>query len=436
VQVQSGSLEGDQSVYPRPGRPAAGGIGWRSLLRDVVALGWLGLSTAAVYVLLVLGTEPILRPEQEALLRLFVLPALPLAGLVFLVRARDITELLLRLPTLLLFLVLMWSSIAWSLDPLISLRRATLLSAYTVLAVWLVVAYQPAALLRRLVWLFLAILLLSAAFAVLLPGLAWQPLDGRLLLRGVFSHKNELGAHLGMSAILMATAWQFRLIPRWAAGLGLVLCITLAWPTGSATTYLVLAMLAVVRIAIAIASLPGRLAAPATAFAVAMAIFATLGFILFAEPIVAALGRDLTLTGRVPLWQFVWLQISREPWLGYGFAIFFEIDWVRLYTLETLNWPIPNAHNGYLEVWLGVGIAGPVLLTLFLLRGLGRALLQLRHQPTPGAVFAVYVIATYLLRNVVESDLATATQISWVLVVIAVTITLKANEGERISTYS
>jgi exopolysaccharide production protein ExoQ len=429
VQALTGYREPDQQLGPEPSQ-RAGGVAWRLLLRDVVAVGWLGLSTTAIYVLLVLGTEPILRPEQEALLRLFVLPAVPLAGLVLLLRLRGIAEILLRVPTLPLFLVLMWSSIAWSLDPLISLRRATLLSAYTVLAVWLVVTYDPSALLRRLAWLFFAILVLSAAFAVLLPGLAWQPLDGRVLLRGVFSHKNELGAHLGTSAILMATAWQFRLMPRWAAGLGLVLCIALAWPTGSATTYLVLAMLALVRIAIAIAALPGRLAATTAAFAVAVAIFATLAVILFAEPIVAAFGRDLTLTGRVPLWQFVWLQISREPWLGYGFAVFFEIEWVRLYTLETLNWPIPNAHNGYLEVWLGVGVAGPVLLALFLLGGLGRALLQLRRQPTPGAVFAVYVLATYLLRNIVESDLATATAVSWVLAVLAVTITLKANERQ------
>lgn len=398
---------------------------WRGLLRDVVAIGWLGLSTAAVYVLLVLGTEVILRPEQEALLRLFVLPSLPLAAAVLLLRARAIAETFLRLPFLVIFLVLMWASVAWSLDPGVSLRRAALVSAYTVIAVWLVIAYDPAALIRRLAWLFLAILLLSAAFAVLLPHLAWQPLDGRVLLRGVFSHKNEFGLHIGSTAILLATAWQFRLMPRWLAALGLMTCLALAWPTGSATTFLILVVLALIRLVMAIVAQPARQAAVLGAFAVAACLFLALATILMADAIVTALGRDFTLTGRVPLWQFVWLQISRDPWLGHGFAVFFDVDWVQRYMVESLGWQIPNAHNGFLEIWLGVGIAGPILLTLFLVLGLFRALSQLRRLGGPGLVFAVYMIATYLLRNIVESDLATPSHISWVLAVIAVTLTLR-----------
>ncbi len=404
---------------------AATSTGWQALVRDVVAIGWLITATSAVFVLLVLGTQVVFQPGQEAFLRLFALPSLPLAAAVFLLRPRELAEAFLRQPFLTLFLALAWASFAWSLDPAVSLRRAALVTAYAVISVWLVVAYDQAALLRRLAWLFLAIVLLSVVFAVLLPGLAWQPLDGRLLLRGVFSHKNELGMHLGSTAMLLATAWQFRLLPRWATVTGLLVCLLLAVPTGSATTFLVLAILAVIRLVMAIAVMPARRAVAIAAFAAAAAIFAALAVILATDAVLAALGRDLTLTGRVPLWSFVWLQITNAPWLGHGFAVFFDVEWVRAYTMDTLGWPIPNAHNGYLELWLGVGIAGPVLLTIWLLLGLGRALGQLRRRQTPGAVFAVYVIATYLLRNVVESDLATPSHISWVLAVIAVALTLR-----------
>jgi exopolysaccharide production protein ExoQ len=405
---------------------------WRALLRDVVAVGWLGLSTSAVYVLLVLGTEVALRPEQEALLRFFVLPSLPLAAAVLLLRTREIAETFLRLPFLVLFVVLMWASVAWSLDPAVSLRRAALVSAYTVISVWLVIAFEPAALLRRLAWLFLATMLLSVAFAVLLPHLAWHSLDGRVLLRGVFSHKNELGLHIGTTAILMATAWQFRLMPRWVAVLGLLSCLALAWPTGSATTVLILGVLALIRLVMAIVAQPGRRAAVLGAFAVAAFLFLALAIILMADAVVTALGRDLTLTGRVPLWQFVWLQISGAPWFGHGFAVFFDVAWVQRYMVDSLGWAIPNAHNGFLEIWLGVGIAGPVLLGLFLMLGLMRALGRLRGVVGPGPVFAVYMIATYLLRNLVESDLATPSHISWVLAVVAVTLTLRpSSETEQ-----
>jgi exopolysaccharide production protein ExoQ len=402
--------------------------GWQLLLRDAVALGWLWLATNAVFLLLVMGPSSSLSAEQEELLRLFVLPSLPLAAAVLVLRPRDIVATFLRLPFLTALLLLVWSSVAWSIDPAVSLRRAMLLTAYTVLAVWLCLVYTPAALLMRMAWLWFVMLVLSTAFAVLLPGLAFHMLDGEWVLRGVFAHKNVLGQHIGFAAILMVTAAHFDLLPRWATALGLVLCAALAVPAGSATALIIMAGLAVIWLITTILALPGRLAAMLLALAFSAACFLTLAAILGADAIFATLGRDPTLTGRLPLWDFVWLQITREPWLGYGFHVFFDLDWVQTYTVDALRWAIPNAHNGFLELWLGVGVAGPLLVTAFLLLGLGRAIGQLMRQKTPEALFAVYLVPIYLMRNIVESDLAAPSQISWPLVVIAVVMTLRPNE--------
>lgn len=405
--------------------PVAPAASWADLARDVVAIGWLWIASGALYILLVQGEAEALDPRQEALLRLFVLPSLPLAALVFLLRLREVSEVFVRLPPLTLFLVLMASSVAWSLDPAISLRRAISVAAYTVLAVWLALAYSAPALLRRLAWLALAILVVSVALAVAVPRLGFMLLEGEWLLRGAFTHKNGMGQHLGMSAILLATAWQFRLLPRLVAALGLGLCLALAWPTGSATTVLILVALVAIRLAAAVLTLPARLATAIACLAFAGLVFSALAAILRAEAIFSALGKDLTFTGRLPLWEFVWLQIGARPWLGYGFATFFEIDWVKSYIVSVLQWQVPNAHNGYLEVWLGLGIAGPLLLLGLLLGALFRGLVLVRRSMSPGAVFAVYFIPLYLSRNLVESDLAQPSQLSWVLAVIAVTMVLR-----------
>lgn len=408
------------------GRTATGDlIGWRAQLRDLVAVGWLFLATGAVYIVLVMGTTARLDAAQEAFLRLFVLPSLPLAAVVCLIRAREVIESFLRLPFLGLFLVLMWSSVTWSVDPAISLRRALVTTAYTLIALWLVVAYDPRALLARLAWLSLSNLLLTVAFAVFLPSIAFMEFDNQLLLRGVFSHKNVLGQHLAMSGILLLTAWQCRLMPRWAAGLGLGLCGVLAVPTGSATAMVILAGLAMIRLVTAILALPGRQATVLMLLGIGAACFVVMAALLSADMVFAVLDRDPTLTGRVPLWEFVWQQIGHSPWLGYGFAVFFTIDWVNAYTMEALVWSIPNAHNGYLELWLGVGVAGPIVVTLFLVLGLARALAQLTREATPAALFAVYFIPIYLLRNIVESDLAEPSTFSWVLAAIATAMTTR-----------
>ena len=402
-------------------------LGWQRLTREAVAIAWLCVASQAVYVLLILGDARALAPQQEAILRLFVLPSLPLAAALFALRWRDMVTTLRLLPYLTLFIVLVWASVTWSLDPGLSLRRALVVTAYTIIAVWLVLAFEPAALLRRLAWLALALLLLSVAFAVVLPGLAFHELDGQTLLRGAFSHKNVMGQHLGVTAILLATAWQFRLIPRFWAAIGLVLCLILAVPTGSATALLIMVVLALTWLASRVLLLPPVKAIAVGCFGLASGIFLVLAAILSAEQVFAAFGRDLSLTGRVPLWHFVWWQIKEAPWLGHGFAVYFDIPWVQSYTTQTLRWGVPNAHNGFLELWLGVGLLGPVLLGLFLLAAIWRAFVLLRLDYSPAAVFAVYYLPTYLLRNIVESDLAAPAQLSWVFAVIAATMTLGSN---------
>jgi O-antigen ligase len=137
-----------------------------------------------------------------------------------------------------------------------------------------------------------------------------------------------------------------------------------------------------------------------SASAIAVGTFGVLAAVLWAEQVFAAFGGDLSLTGRVPLWAFVWGQIAQLPWLGQGFAVYFDIPWVQSYIVEMIRWNVPNAHNG--ELWLG--ILGPVLLGLSLIAAIWRALVQLRLDYSPAAVFIAYFLPIYLMRNIGEFD--------------------------------
>jgi exopolysaccharide production protein ExoQ len=73
-----------------------------------------------------------------------------------------------------------------------------------------------------------------------------------------------------------------------------------------------------------------------------------------------SLGRDSTLTGRTPLWTAL-LNMDTHPILGTGFESF----WLgaRPLELEGIFFFIPNeAHNGYLETYLTLGLVGLLLL--------------------------------------------------------------------------
>ncbi|MBN8250835.1 O-antigen ligase family protein [Priestia flexa] len=82
------------------------------------------------------------------------------------------------------------------------------------------------------------------------------------------------------------------------------------------------------------------------------------------------LGRDGSLTGRAPMWKSILMLIKEQLFLGYGYETF----WI--YNLDLRRYVVNNAggaHNGILELLLGLGLIGTVWF-LFLWIRYGREL--------------------------------------------------------------
>ncbi len=77
------------------------------------------------------------------------------------------------------------------------------------------------------------------------------------------------------------------------------------------------------------------------------------------------LGKDATLTDRTLLWSEL-LKVKINPLFGAGFESFWLGD--RFRTFADSRWWQPNqAHNGYLETYLNLGLVGLVLLIVLLI---------------------------------------------------------------------
>jgi O-antigen ligase len=84
---------------------------------------------------------------------------------------------------------------------------------------------------------------------------------------------------------------------------------------------------------------------------------ATFGFF---DYLLDLLGKDPTLTGRTELWKEL-LQFDINPLFGTGFESFWTGE--RMQTLAAAHWWKPNqAHNGYLETYLNLGLVGLFIL--------------------------------------------------------------------------
>jgi O-antigen ligase len=111
-------------------------------------------------------------------------------------------------------------------------------------------------------------------------------------------------------------------------------------------------------------------------------------------------GRDPTLTGRTVIWDAV-LRMPINPLLGAGYESFWVGD--RINAVWNLTGPgINEAHNGYLEVYLQLGLVGVVLLTTFLI-GCYRTICRRTKPFNDVASFSLALWTIVLFYNMTES---------------------------------
>lgn len=108
------------------------------------------------------------------------------------------------------------------------------------------------------------------------------------------------------------------------------------------------------------------------------------------------LGRDETLTGRTEIWAIMIPLAMKHPIIGYGFGGF--------WTNTTRSLASSHAHNGYLEVILGLGFIGLIVTSAFLLECCRRAFVLIEDNDEYGIIFLCYLIMT-VVHNIGEPSI-------------------------------
>jgi O-antigen ligase len=126
--------------------------------------------------------------------------------------------------------------------------------------------------------------------------------------------------------------------------------------------------------------------------------------------VLEASGRDATFTGRTGLWTTL-LQEPINPLLGVGYSSFWAGERLeRFWAMYPTSPPI-EAHNGYLEIYLNLGLVGLSLIASVLWRGLrttrnrmGATLSDTTtHNERVLGTFGMAYSAAYLLYNWTEA---------------------------------
>jgi O-antigen ligase len=330
------------------------------------------------------------------------------------------------------------ASTLWADVPAIAARRLVKDGGNLVMA--LIVLSEPAPwraaalLLRRVA---LVLLPASLLFVIAFPELGTdRRLDGSVMYTGVTHQKNELGrlclvaglALLWLTWLDKATQSQRPTLDRWLTGLLTALALGLLMLSESRTALACLMLGAALMLAVRLPLLrqhPSRLVGAAVVTA-ALLTAADLAFGLRDEAF-ELLGRDATLTHRTGIWRML-LTLPTQPAFGEGFMSFWSGP--RLQAIWTmLQAGILQAHNGYLEQYLNLGVVGVVFMVALFVLGLLGTRAQLAVD-VPGGLLRLAFLASAALYNVSEAAFHGQTAVWW-LTLLGLVDTRALRRGDR-----
>ncbi|OWV89887.1 exopolysaccharide biosynthesis protein [Rhizobium sp. R635] len=381
-------------------RPA---IGWRTIECWGAGVS-LFLQTGALFPLMLADADGALSDPAKAILRLLCLPVYAFAGLILI---RNFPQFLIALRRSLpfpLLLALPFLSVLWSVGPSATLRRAIGLLFSVLLAYVLAIRFTPRQLLLLVFATVGTCIVMSVAILGASPSLARMPLDGAL--RGIFIHKNSLGWYASIM-ILVATAvlkdgtlgWRRTAITLLIAG---GFCLV---GSGSMTAIIATASaFCLIGFYSLLQRTSGMVRIVVILFFVQMSVGLLIVLHEFLVPFLEALGKDATLTGRVPLWELVDRQIADHLLLGFGYQAFWTDANPEAWIIwSKIQWQSPHSHNGYRDTILSFGISGLSLFALMLCRAVRQgAILHCRDTQYGWLWLNVFTIMV-LVMNLTES---------------------------------
>lgn len=329
-------------------------------------------------------------------------------------------------PLILTIHALMLSSFLWATYPDVAIRQSVSVMIATFIGFYLVTRYSQIEIFLIAAKVLAFTVLMSFFFVFFLPeyGLSApdpNALDADVAWTGIYSQKNALGAATTLGVFVFAVAARSDRRRRvWWYSMTLVTTIGVVF--SQAKTSLVALILAIGLLVLyqafrARKTLYGAVAVGLLTSIVTGVLFVTANLAFLAN----RLDKDVTLTGRTPLWTDVITYIRAKPILGYGWSGFWG-GWFspshEIWTEHT--WVPTHAHNALLEYLIHLGIVGAAIMLALYIRSIARCATYVRVTKGVYGLWPLGYVSIGVLYSITESGILDR-GLTWVLFVAAVT---------------
>ena len=323
-------------------------------------------------------------------------------------------------------------SVAWSQQPALTARRAVPFALAAAFGIFAAVTVPPRRFVRLLQIAFLLLAAWSALLALGFPAIGLDASTGHSGdWQGVFTQKNACGRAM-VFALASALACRRLTMLQWALFAVFAAELILsgsrgAWLLAFCTT----GALLIFRWSTSL----DRKSRAAALFLLTVCVAAgAAGAAASFADLAPLLGRDPTLTGRTAIWREVWIAIEQRPGLGYGFSAFWKgLQGPSWSVIVALRFVLFHAHNGFLEIWLELGLFGLLVFMASYVRAFLLLLPEILAGHFEEAAWPFGTLLLILFYNIDENTLLSFNGLFFVLYTAAITrAELLAQERRRI----
>ncbi len=261
-----------------------------------------------------------------------------------------------------------------------------------------------------LLWTLILIGFVSLMVIVISPSLGIQTAGKELVWVGVYDHKNGLGRYMAINAVLTWIVIQDSK-RKWLLWGNFILAVIMVIMSRSATSLLVLGA--------TIGFLPifrvwrWRNARWLPGMLITGILLASIAVVLLSDNESAgldwfylALGRNPgfnTLQVRLALWKVVLEGALQRPWLGFGYGNTSFYGMMDAFVLGGNLWTAQQAHNGYLEIFMQLGLVGLATMLVHVILGFRRGFWLARMTRSTESLWVLAFLNILLLFNLTYS---------------------------------
>lgn len=328
-----------------------------------------------------------------------------------------------------LLILLTFISSTWSIAPYISFSQSIILLSASIASVFVVFKKDINKCVFLLTIYSASVIALCYLLFFLLPYygiMAEKPYYGAW--RGIFWHRNYLGSFMAFASVVFLFNLFFRERKSWASIIlnlaGLAASIGLVFGSRSGAGILTLVLLIALAFLVFIwTRIKSRLKIwhyivfGIVCLALILLVFTNLDFIF------GLVGRNTSLTGRIPLWDILFKQYIKDHlWFGHGYGAIWTFEQFRVGLQNHLSWgyPVVIGDNGLIDILLHLGLTGAVLVVFILGYAFWFSVKYALHKKTGMAFFPLISIIFVLVSNISLSMLIELEFFTWSLLIMSI----------------